>query len=1074
MASKDSQVNHRSDADLQAIQTSVAFKNISDAVEQYRRQFGLAFLALIAFSAIHVGLVVIANLYTMQTRVSAGLLTDASDTTQAVATSASTQTYDLAYIMSNMDESAQIKSLSNMKSVSFVDKSDAYRQYTVTGFQLGGWKRSELKLYTSVGHVLEYVRGKGVRVFSEAGATANQTESRRSLLGKPNAPTQPSISSLAPSVSPTYMGWSAYKGELDSMLSTIPPQSSTSIKSLEIDTLKSRSDSVYDLDKTSTASGIRDHVLGSFSLSDSYISTELPQLTKFASGLSNAAKTELTASKSWGGSVSNWESAVKKELTKAGYTKTETDAYWETAKHNSEVGAKTMAAGVSKWLLSGDTDQGFATPTEDAKTMYYKAQGDAKNAEQDATDTSTYAGMLYWSTLNSAARSEAVADAPSHESKGYAEANKVLSQQGDWDGAVGNAIHKVMTTIAQSVDYTLAAYSQFKSDKYIGGTETGSYTDAPSNAYGCTADSLTDLTGYNSDPADDAITNCGENGNMVGGYFFSEVLGTYEAFMVYFPDSYCTDIDGKTKSQIHAMSDENYFLYFLHGWGQSAELLLEASPVISYMATESMTADFVTIAPEDGASPFGGKTWYANVVNNGYHMDMIAYELPDFLHDTLGVVSGGSGLFGFSMGGFGTASMLMTYAGLFNAGAAFNAPLDAHVCFVRNACHLQCGVNPVYCELMWTSIQSAMNPYVTVKSGAVINTQGYYDPVATGVAVTLLGGNGGSCSTVTDWEGTVIATTSGKVEDEAFYEYDDYTTVIASHTSKMSASSTMTISQITSWPSNYYLDPIYFIVSSAGYAVTHNPLTDAENYDKPPDVKPYGAFLMQMPITRVRMNPTMWTSYTINTYFLVACDPNDEYGLGIVSDNFADIITSGLDGEGAYMQGGFLYDAHGTLGHTMSERDFGKAYQFFSDVFYTMKDGSDYYHEYKCSHYLNPSEMTITAQVGYLYVGSTTPSTDYAGKSLVPSTKRRSLLKSDLEASCTGHVTTDLSSVMSESAWKDKMFDPTAMPEAMKAEYASSVGMSYNSGSSKFEMLGSEGFKDSYAELCDLTGTCSA
>jgi hypothetical protein len=187
----------RSDADLQAIQTSVAFKNISDAIEQYRRQFGLAFLALIAFSAIHVGLVVIANLYTLETRVQGGVLSSASSDAQAsrpvaVGTAAAQQVTDLAFIMTNLNEAEQKSSLSRLQSVDFVDASGDYRQYTVTGFQLGGWKRSELKLYTSVGHVLSFVRGKGLRVFSENGeSSCNCTapvESRRQLLGKGGGP----------------------------------------------------------------------------------------------------------------------------------------------------------------------------------------------------------------------------------------------------------------------------------------------------------------------------------------------------------------------------------------------------------------------------------------------------------------------------------------------------------------------------------------------------------------------------------------------------------------------------------------------------------------------------------------------------------------------------------------------------------------------------------------------------------------------------------------------------------------------------------------------------------------------
>jgi len=194
----------RNDADLQAIQTSVAFKNISDAVEQYRRQFGLAFLALIAFSAIHVGLVVIANLYTMQTRIVGQTMTVAGDEAAAVGTAQVIERRSLSYVMTNLAEEDQIDSLRSMKSVSFVDQEDNFRQYTVTGFQLGGWKRSELKLYTSVGHVLEYVRGKGVRVFSEHSSTGSNStgnDSRKlltswTLSAPPPSPPPPPYSSI--------------------------------------------------------------------------------------------------------------------------------------------------------------------------------------------------------------------------------------------------------------------------------------------------------------------------------------------------------------------------------------------------------------------------------------------------------------------------------------------------------------------------------------------------------------------------------------------------------------------------------------------------------------------------------------------------------------------------------------------------------------------------------------------------------------------------------------------------------------------------------------------------------------
>eukprot|EP00239_Pterosperma_sp_CCMP1384_P004394 CAMPEP_0197843418 /NCGR_PEP_ID=MMETSP1438-20131217/295_1 /TAXON_ID=1461541 /ORGANISM="Pterosperma sp., Strain CCMP1384" /LENGTH=1807 /DNA_ID=CAMNT_0043453551 /DNA_START=52 /DNA_END=5475 /DNA_ORIENTATION=- len=173
----------RPDQDLQAIQTSVAFKHIADALEQYRRHFGFAFLALVAISAVHVGLVVIANLYTLETRVSHGVLVASgsanaqSSTPTPVATASAQFTYDIPYVMSNLPVEGRKKMLTNLKSVDFVDNNGEYRQYTVTGFKLGGWQSSELKLYTAVGHVLTYVRGRGFTV-SDAQESCNSTAAK--------------------------------------------------------------------------------------------------------------------------------------------------------------------------------------------------------------------------------------------------------------------------------------------------------------------------------------------------------------------------------------------------------------------------------------------------------------------------------------------------------------------------------------------------------------------------------------------------------------------------------------------------------------------------------------------------------------------------------------------------------------------------------------------------------------------------------------------------------------------------------------------------------------------------------
>mmetsp|Transcript_24031 Transcript_24031/g.29081 ORF Transcript_24031/g.29081 Transcript_24031/m.29081 type:complete len:1668 (+) Transcript_24031:41-5044(+) len=184
----------RPEADLQGIQTAAAFKHIADAIEAYRRQFGLAFLVLIAFSAIHVGLVVIANLYTQQTRVNNGMLVASAGAAAPapVATATATQSYDIGYIMSNLPVEEQKHMLTALKSVNFVDEAGDYRQYTVTGFKLGGHAHSELKLFTSVGHTLEYRRGQGFIVNGDdscANSSASVSGGARKLLTSSNTAT---------------------------------------------------------------------------------------------------------------------------------------------------------------------------------------------------------------------------------------------------------------------------------------------------------------------------------------------------------------------------------------------------------------------------------------------------------------------------------------------------------------------------------------------------------------------------------------------------------------------------------------------------------------------------------------------------------------------------------------------------------------------------------------------------------------------------------------------------------------------------------------------------------------------
>jgi len=183
-------VEARPEADLQAIQTSVAFKKISDTIEQYRRSFGYALLALVAFSAIHVGLVVVANLYTLETRVQNGFLIAANYSTAStppapIATARAQHVMDLETVMTQLDETTQIATLQHIDSIDFIDSKGAYRKYTVTGYSLGGHLKSELQLFTAVGDVIVYTRGQGYTVQGDASADCNCTETATEKAASP-------------------------------------------------------------------------------------------------------------------------------------------------------------------------------------------------------------------------------------------------------------------------------------------------------------------------------------------------------------------------------------------------------------------------------------------------------------------------------------------------------------------------------------------------------------------------------------------------------------------------------------------------------------------------------------------------------------------------------------------------------------------------------------------------------------------------------------------------------------------------------------------------------------------------
>jgi hypothetical protein len=883
MTNKEATMDLRSDADLQAIQTSVAFKNISDAVEQYRRQFGLAFLALITFSAIHVGLVVIANLYTMQTRVSRGVLTDAADSTVPVATGASTHTYDLSYIMTNLNDEAQLRALNNFKSASFVDRDNTYRQYTVTGYQLGGYKRSELKLYTSVGHILEYVRGKGIRVFSESGSTARNctTEGRRKLLQGIGG--------------------------------------------------------VVDANFGSGISGNSDE------WKDNFIKDNLPKLKTVVANTLNDAMAEVDS------------------MSKSG---------WST---DSDTWGDIIFGNIAKTFDKGLADQYAGAYASDMATAAANvAQAEQMMVTFEVSEEDMQAAVDAYSELYTMGQNSL----PLEFTGVGMYAKAMATAKGNYDQMIVNEVSDVLATIYYTTAEAVDSWATFEESGYIGKVFTGAF--GALGEYGCSKDSLSQISGKATDGGEMAYMVCEYEGgalNLMGGFFFSEILGSFEAFVMHLPPGYCSHFGALSHTGKEITFDKvlgEYMLYLMHGWGESGIVLVEAADTITGMSLEGWSIPFLTICPEDAGTPYGSKTWYVNTVFTGYHQDMIVFELPSYISAHMGMKDTGKGIFGFSMGAAGSLTIGFTYATKYSAIAAFNGPVDADECFFRGYCHVHCGVDAMKCEIMWSSSQAAYNPYVVVHVGGILESQGYYDPVNYGSAAKagMLGYAGCQDVQVSSgkvgsavWVPFIFSTETGRFKD-GYHEQDAeagmeghvmgaYMVVDESGMMGESMESSfmylpLTIAPI-SWATGYfYLNAVLFTRSSSGYNPSHNPMTGK------PNKAAWYNMLYQFPLYRVEYSEDMF-NYGV-TFFLVACDFNDQYGLYDMSANLASYYTgvdstiaSGFQLEPAFGSlksgyhmkagSGVIHDGHAGCGHCMDLRDFRLAYQFMSDVFGTVFGG---------------------------------------------------------------------------------------------------------------------------------------
>jgi hypothetical protein len=881
----------RSDADLQAIQTSVAFKNISDAVEQYRRQFGLAFLALVAFSAIHVGLVVIANLYTMQTKIQGGVMTDAADPSVPVATGESRQTFDLAFIMNNLQDNEQLKALSELRSASFVDKAGSYRQYTVTGFQLGGWKRSELKLYTSVGHILEYVRGRGVSIFSETGSTstssANSTGAfRRGLLQKggekggnfvPAGPTVPIVN--------------VFTG----VVTTVTQPSA------------SQWDSMSDADMEAWNNEV---LIATYGSTDAGRVADSVTVVAQSGAVDQAGDAAMSALEDWAGSD----------------FATDSSSAWRGVIQDSVAGA---------WIDNFQATSGF----DSSATAWMDLSGD-------------------WNPT---------AD--------YSQVNP-----GDWEGYnewITEAAENVIVDLVMVGNSMSNAWVQYHEAGYFGGSVNSDWSlDPESGAYGCTGvprgevfdNELTLMSGgdeKNPPTAHEWLNDwCYSSSNgfdvgehhvahdahshLIGGSFFSPVLGSYDAFMAHIAPQILCDGDSASVGGKHGV----WYLYLVHGWGESAEVLVEVHPVLTFMVTALEhsrpgmgLANIVTFVVNDMSCPFGGKTWYTNNIFTGYHIDLIAFDLPAYAESTLGLASIGKGLYGFSMGGFGTINILLTYPKLFFGGAAFNAVLDADPCMHYGYCHLYCGVDSLHCDIKWTTTHVGMLPYVRAVTSGIASSQGYYDPMSYGVANKLsqkecvAGGIVYSGLPTTDHAHVVLASdvVDGQV---APHPLDPYVGPMGPN---FHMQLTLSFSDAVQVADDFFLDIVQFTMAAQHFEPTF------VQTEGPSGIRheQWNNYMMRWPVKKTVYN-NVWGGVPV--FVLIACDANDPYNLreqanalgynyGVGSGPQDIHQVSGIGNNPPLdlgRKGGMILDTdYAECGHCMSMRDFYVAYLFFADIFDT-------------------------------------------------------------------------------------------------------------------------------------------
>jgi len=108
--------------------------------------------------------------------------------------------------------------------------------------------------------------------------------------------------------------------------------------------------------------------------------------------------------------------------------------------------------------------------------------------------------------------------------------------------------------------------------------------------------------------------------------------------------------------------------------------------------------------------------------------------MGSYMTMNLGLTSRSVGVFGFSMGAYGSLSIVNTYTQNVAAIYSANAPMYPNDCFFAYNCHAICMTDMIYCELLFTSFGQVINSYVILWGTSAVVSTGSLDPVGTGVA----------------------------------------------------------------------------------------------------------------------------------------------------------------------------------------------------------------------------------------------------------------------------------------------------------------------------------------------------